>query len=237
VLPPVNRRLDVDAHVPVRARGDFSDVDLWTCRTGRLGRGLSNRNRARLRRGTRIWRCRRLCGLGGSAGHAQQQNGHQSARNISKSVDHRCPLTGNSLSRRLTVDVVDNKANVRFRRLVGMGMTQPCRYSLPQSGVPPGAIRVRAKSASPLVREAVPITRRGTIRAGCWRDLVRPARPVANRAHRRNNLGRLARGRSRGAITRLGCWHGAFGEHVRSISEHFWIDGGRMRGRARDRLA
>jgi len=45
-----------------------------------------------LRRGT--GRCRRLCGLGGSAGHAQQQNGYQSARNISKSVNHRLPPDG-----------------------------------------------------------------------------------------------------------------------------------------------
>jgi hypothetical protein len=55
--------------------------------------------------------------LGRSAGHAQQQNGHQSARNISKSVDHRLPPDGNSLTRPLTVDGVHNKANVRFRRL------------------------------------------------------------------------------------------------------------------------
>jgi hypothetical protein len=70
--------------------------------------------------------------------------------------------------------------------------------------------------------------------AGCWRDLVRPARPVANRAHRRNNLGRPARGRSRGAITRLDV---GMGIRCQIISEHFWIDGGRLRGRARDRLA
>src|SRR6516225_7139344 len=41
--------------------------------------------------------------------------------------------------------------------------------------------------------------------------------PVANRAHRRSNLGRSARGRSRGAITRLGCWQGVVREHVRSL--------------------
>src|SRR5262249_11165378 len=40
-----------------------------------------------------------------------------------------CPLTGNSLSRRLTVDGVDNKANGRFCRLAGMGMAQPWSYS------------------------------------------------------------------------------------------------------------
>ena len=43
--------------------------------------------------------------------------------------------------------------------------------------------------------------------------------PVANRAHRRSNLGRSARGRSRGAITRLDVGKQYFGEH-------FWIDGG-----------
>src|SRR5262249_35872604 len=52
-----------------------------------------------------------------------------------------CPLTGNSLRRRLTGDGVDNKANGRFCRLAGMGMAQPWRYSLSQSGVPSGAIR------------------------------------------------------------------------------------------------
>src|SRR6516164_4377961 len=41
--------------------------------------------------------------------------------------------------------------------------------------------------------------------------------PVANRAHRRSNLGRSARGLSRGAITRLDCWQGIFREHVRSL--------------------
>src|SRR5215472_16870571 len=41
--------------------------------------------------------------------------------------------------------------------------------------------------------------------------------PVANRAHRRSNLGRSARGRSRGAITRLDVGKGYFGEHVRSL--------------------
>src|SRR5262249_4630003 len=144
VLPSVDCSLDVDAHVPVGARGDFSDVDLWTGRTCRLGRSLSSRNRARLRRGTGIWRCRRLCALGGSTGHAQQQNGHQSARNISKSVDHRLPPRRViPSSRRLTVDGVDNKANGRFCRLAGMGIAQPWWYSLPQSGVPSGAIRVR----------------------------------------------------------------------------------------------
>ena len=38
---------------------------------------------------------------------------------------------------------MDNKANGRFRWLAGMGMAQPWWYSLPQSGVPSGAIRVR----------------------------------------------------------------------------------------------
>ena len=41
--------------------------------------------------------------------------------------------------------------------------------------------------------------------------------PVANRAHRRSNLGRSARGRSRGAITRLDVGKGYFG----SMSDHF----------------
>ena len=61
------------------------------------------------------------------------------------------PLTGSSLSRRLTVDGVDNKANGRFCRLAG-ARHQP-------SGIPCfnplfclGLIRVRAKSASPLTR-------------------------------------------------------------------------------------
>jgi hypothetical protein len=41
--------------------------------------------------------------------------------------------------------------------------------------------------------------------------------PVANRAHRRSNLGRSARGRSRGAITRLDVGMGYFG----SMLDHF----------------
>src|SRR5215467_8384324 len=49
--------------------------------------------------------------------------------------------------------------------------------------------------------------------------------PVANRAHRRSNLGRSARGRSRGAITRLDVGKGYFGA-CQITSEHFWIDGG-----------
>lgn len=48
--------------------------------------------------------------------------------------------------------------------------------------------------------------------------------PVANRAHRRSNLGRSARGRSRGAITRL-VGMGISGA-CQITSEHFWIDGG-----------
>src|SRR6516162_4482399 len=42
-------------------------------------------------------------------------------------------------------------------------------------------------------------------------------RPVANRPHRRSNLGRSARGRSRGAITRLDVGMGYLG----STSDHF----------------
>jgi hypothetical protein len=42
-------------------------------------------------------------------------------------------------------------------------------------------------------------------------------RPVANRTHRRSNFGRSARGRSRGAITRLDVGMGYFG----SMSDHF----------------
>jgi len=61
--------------------------------------------------------------------------------------------------------------------------------------------------------------------------------PVANRAHRRSNLGHSARGRSRGAITRLDVGMGGIRGTSQIISEHFWIDRGRMRGRARDRLA
>src|SRR5262245_15655131 len=48
---------------------------------------------------------------------------------------------------------------------------------------------------------------------------------VANRPHRRSNLGRSARGRSRGAITRLDVGRGIRGA-CQIISEHFWIDGG-----------
>src|SRR5262249_2363218 len=56
--------------------------------------------------------------------------------------------------------------------------------------------------------------------------------PVANRAHRRSNLGRSARGRSRGAITRLDVGKGYFGEHVRSLPNISGLTG-RLRGRAR----
>jgi hypothetical protein len=58
------------------------------------------------------------------------------------------PPTGNSLNRHLMVDGVDNKANGRFCRLAGMGMAQPWWYSLPQSGVPSWAIRVRMRAVS-----------------------------------------------------------------------------------------
>jgi hypothetical protein len=93
--------------------------------------------------------------------------------------------------------------------------------------------RVRAKSSSfptPAVIDVHITPDVGAISSA-------PRAPVANRAHRRNNLSRSATGRSRGAITRLDVGMGVFGEHARSISELFWIDGGRMRGRARDRLA
>ena len=124
-----------------------------------------------------------------------------------------CPLTGNSLSRRLTVDGVDNKANGRFCRLAGMGMAQPWWYSLPQSGVPSGAIRIpHASRIDVHIAPDVGATSFGSP-------------PVANRAHRRSNLGRSARGRSRGAITRLDVGMGYSGS-MSDHSEHFWIDGG-----------
>ena len=93
--------------------------------------------------------------------------------------------------------------------------------------------RVRAKSSSfstPAVIDVHITPDVGAISSA-------PRAPVANRAHRRNHLSRSATGRSRGAITRLDVGMGLFGEHARSISELFWSDGGRMRGRARDRLA
>jgi hypothetical protein len=62
-----------------------------------------------------------------------------------------CPLTGNSLGRRLTVNGVDNKANGRFCRLAGV-RHQPRGYSLLQSALLSGGHPVRAKSASPLTR-------------------------------------------------------------------------------------
>src|SRR5262244_2083522 len=49
-------------------------------------------------------------------------------------------------------------------------------------------------------------------------------RPVANRAHRPSNLGRSARGRSRGAITRLDVGMGYLGS-CQIISEHFGLTG------------
>src|SRR5215471_16250537 len=61
-------------------------------------------------------------------------------------------------------------------------------------------------------------------------------RPVANRAHRENNLGRSA---EVAVAAQLQGWMlaGIRGA-CQIISGHFWIDGGgRMRGRARDRLA
>src|SRR5215831_5945513 len=54
--------------------------------------------------------------------------------------------------------------------------------------------------------------------------------PAANRAQRRSNLGRSARGRSRDAITRLDVGMRYSGSGSGSISERLWIDGGRMRG-------
>ena len=116
------------------------------------------------------------------------------------------PLTG-SLSRRLTDDGVDNKANRGdFAGWPVWGWLSPGR--IPQSGVPSGPIRVRGPSRSPTSR----------------RTSFGP-RPLANRPHRRSNLGRFARGRSRGAIARLDVSMGYLGSS-QIISEHFWIDEG-----------
>src|SRR5262245_65163384 len=62
-------------------------------------------------------------------------------------------------------------------------------------------------------------------------------RPVANRAHRRNNLGRSARGRSRGAITRWDVGMGYSGSMSRSFPNISGLTGGECGERARDRLA
>jgi hypothetical protein len=111
------------------------------------------------------------------------------------------PLTGSSLSRRLTVDGVDNKANGRFCRLAG-ARHQPQWYSLLQSALLSGAHSGPREVGftSHAGRIDVPIT---PVR----RDLVRFAARGS----------RSARGRSRGAITRLDVGMGYSG----SMSDHF----------------
>src|SRR5262249_19304271 len=100
-----------------------------------------------------------------------------------------CPLTGNSLGRRLTVDGVDNKANGRFCRAGRYGDGSALVVFLnPVFRLGPFGSRTRVVSMF--------TSRRLSARP-------RSPRPVANRPHRRSNLGRSARGRSRGAITRL----------------------------------
>jgi hypothetical protein len=111
-----------------------------------------------------------------------------------------------------------------FAGLAGMGMAQPWWYSLPQAGVPTEAIRIR-------MRAVWTFTSR--------RPSVRP----------RSVRGPWQIGRTTGAIpaapqevavaAQLQGWMLAWGIRgaCQIISEHFCIDGGRLRGRARDRLA
>src|SRR5262249_12792464 len=124
-----------------------------------------------------------------------------------------CPLTGSSLSRRLTVDGVDNKANGRFCRLAGMGMGEPWWYSLPQSGVPSGAIRVRIRAVSMFTSRrlsARPRSIRGPWQIGHTAGAISAApQEVA-------------------VAAQLQGWMLAWdiSGACQITSEHFWIDGG-----------
>src|SRR5262249_1550769 len=109
LLPSVNRRLDVDAHVPIRARGDFSDVDLWTGRTCRLGRALALGTEAACDAAPEFGDVGD-CAVWAPAPAMPSNRTATKARAISRNRSIiGCPLTGNPLSRRLTVDGVDNK--------------------------------------------------------------------------------------------------------------------------------
>src|SRR6516164_6586851 len=89
--------------------------------------------------------------------------------------------------------------------LAGMGMAQPWWYSLPQ-------IRCSVWGHSDPHAGRIDVHIAPDVGATSF-----GSPPVANRAHRRSNLGRSARGRSRGAITRLDVGKGYFG----SRSDHF----------------
>jgi len=56
--------------------------------------------------------------------------------------------------------------------------------------------------------------------------------PVANRAHRRSNLGRSAKRSQSRRNYKAGCWQGVFREHIRSLPNISGLTG-RLRGRAR----
>jgi hypothetical protein len=106
-------------------------------------------------------------------GHAQEQNGDQSARNILKSVDHRLPLTMIPSAVPLTVDGMDNKANMRdFAGWPVWGWLSP--------GGIPCPIRVHVQSTSP----PTPAVSTFHITPDVGAISFARRAPVANRAHR-----------------------------------------------------
>ena len=105
-----------------------------------------------------------------------------------------------------------------------MGMIQPWWYSMPQSGVPSGAVRGRMRAVSMFTSRrlsAQPRSVRGPWQIGHTAGAISAApQEVAVAAQSQGWM--LAWG-IRGAC--------------QIISERFCIDGGRLRGRVRDRLA
>jgi hypothetical protein len=122
-----------------------------------------------------------------------------------------CPLTGNSLGRRLTVDGVDNKANGRFCRAGRYGDGSALVVFLnPVFRL--GAIRVRTRVVSMFNR------------AGCRRDLV-PRAPWQI-GHTAGAISALRKRSQSRRNYKVGCWHGVFGEHVRSFPNISELTGG-----------
>src|ERR671934_482902 len=105
-----------------------------------------------------------------------------------------------------------------FAGLAGMGMAQRWWYFLPQSRVPFGTIRIRMRVVSMFT------SRRPSVRP----RLVRGPWQIGHTA------GAISAAPQEVAVAaQLQVWMLARGIRgaCQIISEHFWIDGGRMRGR------
>jgi hypothetical protein len=123
------------------------------------------------------------------------------------------PLTGNSLGGALMVDGVNNKANVRFCRLAWW-------YSFPRSRCSVWISLASARSRLHLWHGPYGCSHH----AGCRRDLAASA--AWQIGHTAGTISAAPQDVAVAAQLQAWMLTRVFGEHVRTISEHFWIDGG-----------